>query len=481
MNLYDSLRREAVTFQPQDPGRVTVYGCGPTVYDFAHVGNFRSFLVYDLLHRHLRSRGHAVEFVVNFTDVDDKTIAGAVAAGASLNEHTAPFVEAFLDDARTLGLVPFSQHPRATSFVPEMAAFVERLVEQGHAYAAPDGSVYYSVPSFARYGRLSGGRDDEAEARSRVKAAEGKRDDRDFVLWKAARAEDRQAGAVWDSPWGPGRPGWHLECSVMAAALLGPTIDIHLGGEDLLFPHHENEIAQSEGATGQPFVRFWLHVKHLKVEGRKMSKSLGNIRTVRELVAQGAEPAALRWVLLSAHYRNELNFTAAGLKEASVSVQRLLDFRRRATRHPTSEAARRSAAQGLADAARARLAAFGEALDQDLNVPQALAALWGLVRETHAALDQAPHGVTAAAKKAVLGALAEMDDVLGVLDLAEQARADEGQAEEKVRGLVEARDQARAARDFAAADRLRDELAAMGVRLEDTPEGTRWSRIRPAG
>lgn len=481
MILYDSLRRETVAFRPQDPDRVTVYGCGPTVYDFAHVGNFRSFLVYDLLHRHLRWRGHAVEFVVNFTDVDDKTIAGAVAAGVSLEEHTAPFVQAFLRDARTLGVLPFSQQPRATAFVPEMVAFVERLLTRGHAYAAPDGSVYYSVPSFGPYGRLSGGRDDAAEARSRVEAAQGKQDDRDFVLWKAAKSEDRQAGAVWDSPWGPGRPGWHLECSVMGTALLGRTIDIHLGGEDLLFPHHENEIAQSEGATGRPFVRFWLHVKHLKVEGRKMSKSLGNIRTVRELVADGAEPAALRWVLLSAHYRNELNFTAAGVEEAAASIQRLLDFRRRVTRHPASDAAAGPAAQGLADAARSRLAAFGEALDQDLNMPRALAALWGLVREANAALDESPGGVTAAAKEAVLGALAEMDGVLGVLELAEHARKSGDEAEDRVRRLVETRDRARAARDFAAADRLRDELAALGVRLEDTPEGTRWSRVRPAG
>ena len=480
MNLYDSLRRETVPFQPQDPSRVTVYGCGPTVYDFAHVGNFRSFLVYDLLHRHLRWRGHPVEFVVNFTDVDDKTIAAAAAAGASLNEHTAPFVEAFLGDARTLGVLPFSSNPRATAFVPQMVTFIERLLERGHAYAAPDGSVYYSVPSFAPYGCLSGGRDDDAEARSRVEAAQGKRDDRDFVLWKAAKPEDHCADAVWDSPWGPGRPGWHLECSVMGTTLLGRTIDIHLGGEDLLFPHHENEIAQSEGATGQPFVRFWLHVKHLKVEGRKMSKSLGNIRSVRELVAQGAEPAALRWALLSAHYRNELNFTAAGLKEAAASVQRVLDFRRRVARHPVSSSGPISAAQALADRARARLAAFGEALDQDLNVPQALAALWGLVRETHVALDDSPEGVAAAAKEAVLDALAEMDGVLGVLELAERDRKGGDEAEEKVRRLVEARDRARAARDFATADRLRDDLAAMGVRLEDTPQGTRWSRVHPA-
>lgn len=476
MKLYDSLRREPRTFRPQDPARVTVYGCGPTVYDFAHIGNFRTFVVYDLLHRHLKSRGHDVEFVVNFTDVDDKTIAGAARAGVSLHDHTAPFVQAFLEDAESLGIAPFSQHPRATAFVPEMVTFIERLVATGHAYAVPDGSVYYSVPAFAAYGCLAGPRAAAGEAgRAGVdgEGAPGKRDPRDFALWKAARPADRSVGAVWKSPWGDGRPGWHLECSVMGTTLLGDTIDIHLGGEDLLFPHHENEIAQSEGATDRPFARFWLHVKHLRVEDRKMSKSLGNFHTVRELLEQGRDPAALRWMLLSAHYRNELNFTLAGLDEAAAAVQRLLDFRRR-----VADLSATGPGMGLAARAREGLAAFGRAMDDDLNVPKAVAALWTLVREANAALDEAPGAASAADKEDVLHTLSEIDQTLGVLELASASREVKRDAEDRIRRIVEERNRARAARDFATADRLRDELAAAGIRLDDTPTGTRWSRVR---
>ena len=477
MKLYDSLRRELRRFEPGSPGRVTVYGCGPTVYDFAHIGNFRTFVVYDLLHRHLRRRGHRVEFVVNFTDVDDKTIEGAAAAGRSLSDHTGPFIEAFLEDVGTLGLLPVSRHPRATEFIATMVEFVERLVEMGHAYAAEDGSIYYSVATFADYGRLSGKGGEDDSRRSRIDAAQlAKADPRDFALWKAAQEADRDVGAVWDSPWGPGRPGWHLECSVMAGALLGDTVDIHVSGEDLLFPHHENEIAQSEAATGRRFARFWMHVRHLKVDDRKMSKSLGNFHTVRELVEEGHDPAAIRWVLLSAHYRSELNFTAGGLADATESVQRILDFRRRL------EEATPAAGPGgeLADHARRRLAAFDRAMDRDLNVPRALASLWGLVRDGNAALD-APGGVSAEDREAALGTLAEMDRSLGVLDLAARARGVDEATGRRIQEMVEARDRAREARDFATADRLRADLEAQGVRLEDTPAGTRWKRVRSAG
>ena len=473
MKLYDSLRRGTHAFAPLQPGRVTVYGCGPTVYDFAHIGNFRAFAVYDLLHRHLRSRGHEVDFVVNFTDVDDKTIAGAAAAGQRLEKHTAPFIEAFLEDARTLGFLPFSRHPRATAYIPAMRDFVEQLVQRGNAYAA-DGSVYYDVSSFPDYGRLSGKGADTEAARSRIVADEYEKGDaRDFALWKAAQPADREAGAVWDSPWGPGRPGWHLECSVMACSLLGDTVDIHLGGEDLLFPHHENEIAQSEVATGRPLARFWLHIKHLKVDDRKMSKSLGNFHTVRELVGEGHDPAAIRWVLLSAHYRSELNFTRDGLDDATASVQRLLDLRRRVQEAPPA----RDRAGRLAAVARAHLEDFGRAMDQDLNAPRAMAALWSLARDVNVGLDEAAGEIAEEDRDAVLAALQEMDAVLGVLDLAARSREVGDEAEQWIRRRVDARDRARAERDFATADRLRDELAAEGVQLEDGPEGTRWKRV----
>ncbi len=479
MRLYDSLRRALVDFEPLDSERVTVYGCGPTVYDFAHVGNFRAFLVYDLLHRCLRAHGREVEFVVNLTDVDDKTIDGAVAAGVALAEHTEPFARAFQEDAETLGMLPFSRLPRATDFVPVMIRFVERLVERGHAYAAPDGSVYYSVSSFEDYGRLSGSRPDEAGAsRSRVDADDYEKGDaRDFALWKAARAADRAAGAVWDSPWGPGRPGWHLECSAMSTDMLGDTIDIHLGGEDLLFPHHENEIAQSEAATGRPFARHWLHVKHLKVEGRKMSKSAGNFHTVRGLLDEGRDPASIRWALLSAHYRSELDFTRAGLESAAASVQRLLDFRRRVRAAATAP----GSAPRLAEQARTASAAFLDALADDLNVSRALAELWTLVRDANAAMDAASDAVAPESRTALLEALAGMDEALGVMDLADRARRVGADADAEVDQLVDARNEARARRDYATADRIRDELAARGVRMEDAPSGTRWTRVRPGG
>ena len=475
MQLYDSLRRELRAFQPLNPHRTTVYGCGPTVYDFAHIGNFRAFVVYDLLHRHLRATGRRVDFVVNFTDVDDKTIDGAAEAGRSLAEHTAQFIDAFREDCARLGLLAFSEHPRATGYIGAMVRFVERLVERGGAYHAGDGSVYYAVSSFADYGKLSGKGGEDDARRSRIEGdGLAKRDVRDFALWKAAQSRDREVGAVWDSPWGPGRPGWHLECSVMAHALLGETVDIHLGGEDLMFPHHENEIAQSEAANCVPFARFWLHVKHLKVDGRKMSKSLGNFYTVRELVERGYDPAAIRWVLLSAHYRNELNFTFEGLDEATDRVQRLLDFRRRVREFRSAPGGPESE---LAAGAGERLAAFREAMDVDLNVPRAVAALWTMVKEVNAALDGARGGIGDADRDGVLEALAEMDAVLGVLDLAAEAREVDDEAEDRIRRMVEARNQARAARDFATADRLRAELEAEGVRLEDTPSGTRWKRV----
>ncbi len=478
MRLYDSMRRAARPFAPLREGRVSVYGCGPTVYDYAHVGNFRTFVAYDLLHRHLRWRGFDVDFVVNLTDVDDKTIAGARKAGRSLAEHTDVFVEAFLDDARTLGLLPFTSHPRATEHVPAMVDFVQDLVDRGHAYRAPGGSVYYEVASFPRYGALSGKGADADAGRSRVDARDDEKSDpRDFALWKAAEPVDREVGAVWESPWGPGRPGWHLECSAMARSLLGDAVDIHVGGEDLLFPHHENEIAQSEAVTGRCLARFWLHTKHLRFDDRKMSKSSGDFRTVRELVDEGRDPAAIRWVLLSAHYRSELNFTWAGLDDATARVQRLVDFHRRVSECGASPP--RPGDAGLAERARERLREFGRAMDEDLNAPRALAALWVLVREGNAALDEASGSLGRDARDAILAALDEMDAVLGILALARDARDASPALRARIRERVARRERARGERRFAEADRIRDELLAMGVQLEDTPSGTRWKRVRP--
>jgi cysteinyl-tRNA synthetase len=479
LTLYNSLSRELETFEPRDPPVVRVYGCGPTIYGRAHIGNFRTFLVYDLLHRYLRWKGWDPRMVVNFTDVDDKTIEGAAREGAELAAYTAPFGEAFLADVATLGVRAFHATPRATEHVPEMVAWIERLEERGLAYQADDGSVYFRISAFPGYGRLSGNRVDGEAGRSRIDADEYDKDDvRDFVLWKAARPQDREVGAVWPSPWGEGRPGWHLECSVLSIAALGETLDLHMGGEDLRFPHHENEIAQSEGATGQPFARCWLHIKHLRVEGRKMSKSLGNTYSVDDLREMGHRASAIRHLLVSAQYRNELNFTFDGLAGSARAVQRLVALHRRLEETPGSDEGREL---GLDEVARRALADFEAALDDDLNSSEALAALFGLLREANARLDGADGPVAETELQAARAALASMDEVLGLLELAlAEGGADEDLAA-WVEQRIEARERARASRDWAAADTIRDELSARGVVLEDTPQGTRWTVTEKAG
>jgi cysteinyl-tRNA synthetase len=369
---------------------------------------------------------------------------------------------------------PADSYPRATEHVPDMVDFVERLVDSGHAYQADDGAVYFSIASFEGYGKLKGIDTSSLRPGARVAQDEyDKEDARDFALWKGATEGDEAAEAAWDSPWGRGRPGWHLECSVMSMKELGDTLDMHLGGEDLIFPHHENEIAQSEAATGQPFVRTWLHVKHLQVEGHKMSKSRGNYVTVRELLDEGFDPAAIRHLLISAHYRSELNFTREGLRASTNAVQRLVDFAARIEAVLTDEAAKGTALPTLAEAA---LAAFREAMDDDLNSAEGLAALFTLVTRVNAALDE--HGpVTAADRGAVVDALSSMDDVLGLLEVANAARTVDEDVAAWVERKIHERADARANRDFAAADATRDELAAKGIVLEDGPEGTRWKVV----
>lgn len=473
LHLHDTLTRSPRRFAPLRPGRVGIYGCGPTVYGRGHIGNFRAFVVYDLLHRYLEWLGYEVRFVVNLTDVDDRIVELAAETGQSIREFAAPHVRSFLADADTLGLRPFDSHPRATEYVPEMAAFVSRLVERGLAYATSDGSVYYRISGFPEYGRLSGIDPDALRPGERVSDDKYEKDDiRDFALWKAAKPEDECVGAAWESPWGPGRPGWHLECSVMALSEIGDTLDIHLGGEDLMFPHHEDEIAQSEGATGETFALHWIHVKHLLVEGRKMSKSLGNTYTVPQL-AERSEPAAIRHLLLSAQYRSELNFTFEGLEASGRAVQRLLDFRDRLARTPARPGAPKIGIDGLAGGALAR---FREAMDDDLNTAGALAALFVFVKEANTALDGAPGAISAGDRESAEAALASMDEVLGVLELALAGRGVADPERERIEVLVAKRDLARSRRDFARADAIRDQLASQGIVLEDSPDGTRWKR-----
>jgi len=474
LKVYNTATRSLDPFVPLNEGKVSVYACGPTIYNHAHIGNFRTFLFFDLVHRHLEWSGLDVRFAMNLTDVDDKVIEAAASAGTSITEHTKPFGETFLADCETLGFRTVDSYPRATDYIEQMVDFIAILIERGHAYAADDGAVYYSITSFPDYGKLKGIDTTTLIAGARVDQDEYEKDDaRDFALWKGATGDDEQVGAAWDSPWGRGRPGWHLECSVMSMAELGETLDMHLGGEDLVFPHHENEIAQSEGATGKPFVRYWLHSKHLFVEGKKMSKSLGNFIRVRDLLEEGHDPAAIRHSLISSHYRGELNFTRQGLEASGAAVQRLLDFESRLEDQPLDAAVEGSELPGLATEA---LEAFRAAMDNDFNSADALAAAFVFVGAVNSELD-ARGTVTEADRDAARDALHEMDQVLGLLEVARASRTVDDDLAGWVEQKIQERADARANRDFASADAIRDELAARNIVLEDGAGGTRWKVV----
>jgi len=466
IRLQDTLSGSVRPLEPLEPGHVRVYSCGPTVYGPAHVGNFRSFLFADLLVRHLRWRGLRVTWVMNLTDVDDKIIRGAAAEGIGIDELAARWIERFLEDARILRMTGPDVMPRATEHVPEMVALVERLLVAGHAYRTEDGSIYFRIASWPAYGRLA--RLDPAQLRvgERVAADEYSKDDvRDFVLWKGPRDGEPS----WETELGPGRPGWHLECSAMSMRYLGETFDIHTGGVDLVFPHHEDEIAQSEAATGRPFVRTWLHCAHLQMGGRKMAKSEGNIARVTELLAAGTSPRALRYALLAAHYRTGLSFSDESLAAAAAAVERL-DALVAALEAYGCDGPDDPGVPALLAGARE---AFGSALDDDLAISPALAALFDLVRDLNRRIADRTLSTTDAAR--ALAALRDLDAVLGILPDAVDVLAAEEAA------LLEARAAARAARDWAASDRLRGELAAAGILVEDTRDGQRWRRPGAAG
>ena len=475
LRLYDTLTRSVKDFDPAEPPSVRLYACGPTVYDYAHIGNYRTFLVYDLLYRYLTWSGYDVNFVMNLTDVDDRTIERAAEEGMKITDYTAPFSEQILADARTLGILPARSYPLATQYIPQMVAWVEKLEQGGLAYSAEDGSVYFAIGSFPTYGCLKGLDPDAGRPGARVAEDDyDKEDVRDFALWKAAKPVDEQVGAAWDSPWGRGRPGWHLECSVMSITELGETLDIHMGGEDLVFPHHENEIAQSEGVTGKTFARHWVHVKHLIVEGAKMSKSLGNTITVRQLLDEGVEPAALRHQLMSAQYRRELNFTREGLDGSAAAIQRLLDFDARLD----EEQGDAEVDDGnLSGAAAEAIEGFRAAMDDDLNTAEAMAALFVFVNRANSLLDgptpPSPMDLVAARE-----ALHSMDAVLGLLSVAREGRLVDKDVESWIESLISERKAARELRDFQRADEIRDELAERGIVLEDSSTGTRWKMIR---
>ena len=474
LKVYNTATRSVNKFEPLEEGRVRVYACGPTIYDHAHIGNFRSFLFFDLVHRYLEWCDYEVCFVMNLTDVDDKVIEAASRERVSLEEHTRPFGEVFLADSTVLGIRPADVHPRATRYIDRMVDFIKRLVASENAYSADDGAVYFAIDSFSAYGKLKGIDTSTLKVGARVDHDEyDKEDARDFALWKAATEEDETVGAAWDSPWGRGRPGWHLECSVMSVTELGDTLDMHLGGEDLIFPHHENEIAQSEAATGQPFVRNWLHVKHLFVEGQKMSKSLGNFVTLRELLDEGYDPASIRHLLISSHYRGELNFTRQGLQASASAVQRLLDFEHRLEEVPINDLAEESQ---LPDLARSALDSFKMAMDNDFNSADALAAIFILVSEVNAELDLRP-AVIGADRDQALNALRSMDGVLGLLEVAHTSRVVDDEVTAWVEQKLEERAKARANGEYAVADVIRKELEERGILVEDGSAGTRWKVV----
>jgi len=502
VRLYNTLSAEVEDFQPLVPNRVGIYTCGPTVYDYAHVGNYRTFVFQDILRRHLKYRGYEVRQVMNLTDVDDKIVRNARAAGVSLREYTEKFIQAFNVDRELLNLQTPEVMVRATDQIGDMVKLIQTLLKKGYAYTS-EGSVYFRVEKFAGYGKLSKIDFSGNRAGARVDNDEyDKADARDFALWKAAKDGEPS----WPTPLGAGRPGWHIECSVMAMKYLGETFDIHSGGSDLIFPHHENEIAQSEAATGKPFVRYWLHAEHLMVNGQKMSKSLGNFFTLRDLIARGFKPAAIRYLLASVHFRSPLNFTFEGLHQAQHSIERLRNYRYRLEKEkfPPGENAE---VRALATAARA---AFEDALDDNLNTAAALGAIFDLVRDGNTAMDQGRFGDgdraafldTLERWDRIFAVLADTDhqklQKFGLLPAREPATAgrpagtvaaSEGGGEggstallvevlsdDEIERRISEREAARRSRDFARSDSIRAELLEAGVLLEDTKSGPRWKR-----
>jgi cysteinyl-tRNA synthetase len=463
--LYNTLTRTVEDFEPADGETVRMYTCGPTVYNPAHLGNFRTFLFEDLLRRVIMLRGWKVHQVMNLTDVDDKIIKRAAERSMTIAQVTEPVIDVFHVDRAYLRIQDAEQYPRATEHIAEMITLVQSLMDKGLAYLADDGSVYYAIDRFKTYGRLS--RLDTREIRTGARVAQDdytKENAQDFALWKAAKDEDETTAAAWDSPWGRGRPGWHLECSAMAMRYLGATMDIHCGGVDLVFPHHEDEIAQSEGATGETFSRFWCHGEFLLTDGSKMAKRVGNVATVGDLKEQGVSAAAFRAFVFSTHYRKQLNLSAEALESAIEGVRRVGDF-----------ADRLAAATGgtpeLAEAAMKLEKEASEAFFDDLNAPLAMGALFTFIRTANAEL--ARNGTSTAALEAARSSFARINAVLDILPAAESA---DDAAE--IEAMLAERKAARERRDFAKSDAIRKDLESRGIEIKDGPSGTAWKRVR---
>jgi cysteinyl-tRNA synthetase len=475
IQVYNTLSGKVEPFVPLKPGVVHMYTCGPTVYDFAHIGNFRTFIFQDVLRRFLKLRGFKLTHVMNLTDVDDRIIANAAAAGIGIREYTEKYVRAFFDDCRTLSVESPEHWIRATENIDSMVALIQKLQKKTYTYDS-EGSIYYRIGKFKDYGKLSKIDLSGIQAGARVDNDRYEKESaRDFALWKAPKTGEH----FWETAIGPGRPGWHIECSAMAMKFLGETIDIHTGGIDLAFPHHENEIAQSEAATGKPFVRYWLHAEHLLVEGEKMSKSAGNFFTLRDLFGKGYKPSALRFALASVPYRRQLNFTFDGLQQATSSVERLRNFAARLKNEKFPAGKQKGMAERIAKAS----GDFDAGLSDDLNTAQALAAMFDFVREANIAMDKGEF--RAGEVKAAQEFLTIFDKVFAVLEdndtdklkaLGYDTGADTA-SDGEIEKLVAERQSARQRRDFAASDRIRKQLSDRGIILEDTKDGSvRWKR-----
>lgn len=464
LQFYNTLTRRKEEFKSIEPNIVRMYTCGPTVYDFAHIGNFRTYIFEDLLRRYLKYKGYKVIQVMNLTDVDDKTIRGARREGVSLGEYTAKYKAAFFEDIDTIGIERAEYYPAATEHIEDMLRLIKRLIERGVAYKGDDGSIYFRVSSFPEYGKLSGKVISELRPTGRIKADEySKEEIYDFALWKAWDEDD--GDVFWESEFGRGRPGWHIECSAMSMKYLGESFDIHTGGVDNIFPHHENEIAQSESATGKKFVNYWLHSAHLIVDGQKMSKSLGNFYTLRDLLKLGYSPLQIRYLLISTHYRMGLNFTFEALKAASGALNRIYEFMHMLKLF-TSEFVEDN--HNIEETLSLMSASFERALDDDLNVSLALAAIFDGIRKLNEIIRNSQVSVTDAQKIREL--FARFDIVLGIVPKSEEPYDDE------IAKLIELRSIARKRKDFAEADRIREKLLKMGIIVEDTPKGTIWRR-----
>jgi cysteinyl-tRNA synthetase len=461
LQFYNTLTRRKEEFHTIHPGEVRMYTCGPTVYDFAHIGNFRAYVFGDLLHRYLKYKGYKVTYVMNITDIDDKTITGSQKQKIPLRDYTQRYKEAFFEDVKSLNIEPADIYPEATLHIDDMVDLVKILLQKGYAYQN-EGSTYFKIANFPLYGKLSHMDLEGLKAGARVSADEYEKEQvADFALWKGWDQKD--GDVFWETEVGKGRPGWHIECSVMSMKYLGKHFDIHTGGVDLIFPHHENEIAQSEAATQEKFVNFWLHNEHLMVEGKKMAKSFGNYYTLRDLLYKGYNPVAIRYLLLATHYKQQLNFTFDGLEASKNALQRLYDFVDN-LKMAKGDKDNPEVKEILAKAKQE----FEQALDDDLNVSEALGVIFNLVKDVNRLLDDKK--ISKADAEKVLEMMNSFDSVLGIL------KREELILDEEIKNLIEKRTKAREDKDFRLSDQIRKDLETKGIILEDTPQGTKWKR-----